>query len=301
MTLIICDKNKELINLLKKEKLEFKYTNVKIIIVEGDVFDVKEKYPNAKICTASNPNFSAGGGLDKALKEKYPNEWNNLKEFVWTDNLFPLISVDKAIKSSKSIILRALAGLYGYITKYDFILTGLGTAIGGLSLIDFIETLRRFFSANLRHADLSSANLISANLRYADLSSANLISANLSSANLSKVKNMINKTKEFIDKFKFNKKGMIVYKGIGKTSYPLNTDWKIKKGEYLTEVVNPCKNCDCGCGVNFGTIEYIKKEYPESEIWECLIEFKDLVEVIVPYDTDGKARCSRLKLIRKIK
>ncbi|MBB3521092.1 pentapeptide repeat-containing protein [Rhizobium sp. BK456] len=40
-------------------------------------------------------------------------------------------------------------------------------------------------SANLRSADLSSANLRSANLRSADLSSANLSSANLSYADLS--------------------------------------------------------------------------------------------------------------------
>ena len=39
--------------------------------------------------------------------------------------------------------------------------------------------------ADLRYADLSSANLRSANLRYADLSSANLRSADLSSADLS--------------------------------------------------------------------------------------------------------------------
>ena len=38
--------------------------------------------------------------------------------------------------------------------------------------------------ANLRYADLSSADLSSANLRYADLSSADLRSADLSSANL---------------------------------------------------------------------------------------------------------------------
>jgi uncharacterized protein YjbI with pentapeptide repeats len=38
--------------------------------------------------------------------------------------------------------------------------------------------------ANLRYADLSSANLRSADLRYADLSSANLRSADLRSANL---------------------------------------------------------------------------------------------------------------------
>ena len=160
--------------------------------------------------------------------------------------------------------------------------------------------------ADLRGADLSKANLSEANLsradlRGADLSKANLSGANLSWANLSWAENIRNNTKEFIKKFKFNKDGMIVYKAIGNTQYSLNPNWKIKEGEYLEENVNPCKVDDCGCGVNFGTLEYVEKEYPKSKIWECLIELEDLVEVVVPFNTDGKARCSRLKLLRLIK
>ena len=305
MKLIICDKNKELIKALKAENFKIKDNRFELEIIEGDVFDIKAKNPNAKICTASNPSFSAGAGLDKALKDKYSEEWKNAKEFMWTNNLFFLISVDENIKSSPSIVFRALAGLFGYLTKYDFILTGIGTAIGGLSISDLVIKIKNILSANLRYADLSSANLSSANLSYADLSSADLSSANLSSADLryadlSLVKNLLNKTKEFMNNFKFNKKGLIVYKGIGKTSYSINPNWKIAQGEYLEEVVNFNKTNDCGCGVNFGTLEYIKSNYPKSTIWECLIEFKDLVEVVVPYNTDGKARCSRLKLIRPL-
>jgi hypothetical protein len=71
-----------------------------------------------------------GGGLDLAIKKKYPEECNSLKEFVWTDNLFPLITVDNDIKSSKEIIRRCLAGIFGYRYRFNFILTGIGTAIG---------------------------------------------------------------------------------------------------------------------------------------------------------------------------
>jgi hypothetical protein len=64
-----------------------------------------------------------------AIAKHYPNEVKNLKEFVWTDNLFPIITVDENIKSSKSIILRCIAGIYAYRTKFNFIITGIGTSI----------------------------------------------------------------------------------------------------------------------------------------------------------------------------
>jgi len=325
--LIICDKNKKLIKELKKADIKPFRNYFEIEIIEGDVFDVKLKYPNAKICTASNPDFNPSGGLDKQLAEKYPEEWEEAKEFNLTNNLFFLISVDKEIKASDSIILRALSGVFSYIKDYDLILTGIGTAIGNFKISALIALIGKIFhsanlsyadlrsadlssanlsSADLRSADLSSANLRSANLSYANLSSANLRSANLSyanlsSANLSSAKNIVNDYKKFLDNFKKTNEGLIVYKAIGNTSYPPNENWKIEEGGYLTENVNFNKTDLCGCGVNFGTLEFIKKEYPDSEIWECLIEFDDLVEVVIPYNTDGKARCGRLKLIKRIK
>jgi len=36
-------------------------------------------------------------------------------------------------------------------------------------------------------------------------------------------------------------------------------------------------------------------------LWECLILFEDAPDIVVPYNTDGKARCGRLQLIKKIK
>ena len=350
MSLIFCDKNKELCEQVKK-------LNIPDLIIENkDILKCKAKYPNFKICTASNPDFSAGGGLDKILKDKYPEEWAQSREFNLTENLFFIVSVDNNLKTNNQIITRALAGVLGYKHK-NLILTGIGTSIGGFEISELLKILKNvlsyadLISANLRSADLSSANLRSAdlssanlsfvnlssanlsfvnlsfvnlssadlrsanlrsaNLRSADLSSANLrsanlsyadlSSANLSCADLSSAKNLINKYKEFIKSFKFNKKGLIVYKGIGKTQYPLNKSWEIKEGAYLQENVNFNKTDNCGCGVNFGTIDFIKSKYPNSVIWECLIEFEDMCEIVVPYNTDGKARCGRLKLVKIIK
>jgi len=155
-------------------------------------------------------------------------------------------------------------------------------------------------SANLCFADLSSANLRSADLRFADLSSANLRFADLSSADLSSAKNLLSATAWLLSAFKSNSKGIIVYKA-QKAMHESPKSWIWQKGKYLTEVCNLLPTLDCACGVNFATRDWIKKNYGSSPVWECLIEWIDLAETVVPYNTDGKARCSKLKLIKLLK
>jgi len=55
--------------------------------------------------------------------------------------------------------------------------------------------------------------------------------------------------------------------------------------------------------VNFATLEWIKqREYASCDVtvWRCRIEWMDLAGVVVPYNTDGKARCSRLRLLEAV-
>jgi len=375
MKLTFCDKNK---NLVKKVDTLFKKykkneAGLELKAVSQDIFKYQAKN-GGLICSASNPDFNMAGGLDSLISKNFPEEVKMAKEFNMTNNLFFLITVDKNIKSSKEIIRRALAGVFAYRDN-NLILTGIGTAIGGLDESIFLEELERIlnadlsyanlrsadlrsadlryadissadlFSANLRSADLrsadlryadissadlfsanllsadlsyanlSSADLRSADLRYADISSANLSYANLRSAdllsadlsyanlscNLSEAKGLPNMKEWFNKSFKKTAKGYIVYKAIGNTSYSPNPKWKIKKGEYLEENVNLNPTFDCGCGVNFGTLAFVKSNYSRAkEVWECLLEFEDMVNLCVPYYTDGKARCGRLKLVKKI-
>ena len=154
--------------------------------------------------------------------------------------------------------------------------------------------------ANLRFADLRSANLRFANLSSANLRSADLRSANLSSANLSQSKGLLKAGEWISENFKKTRKGFVVYKKIGDTSYTKPESWKIEAGEFLEDVVNPHQTDDCGCGVNFGTREWCENNYSNSDLWECLILFEDAPDIIVPYNTDGKARCGRLQLIKKL-
>ncbi len=155
--------------------------------------------------------------------------------------------------------------------------------------------------ANLQGADLQGANLQWAKLQGANLQGAKLQGANLQWADLSGAKNMFSPTKWLAENFKYNKKGLIVYKAILNTTYTIPETWDIKENSFLEEIVNPLPTCDCACGVNFGTLDFVKKTYPNSDIWECLIHIRDLPCIVVPYNTDGKARCGRLQLIKIVK
>jgi hypothetical protein len=154
--------------------------------------------------------------------------------------------------------------------------------------------------ADLSSADLSSANLRSANLSNADLSFADLSSADLSSANLSGAKGLLSASKFMADNFAYDttRQGWVVYKAIGSTDYLLPDYWKIEPGSILEEMVNPTRTQECGCGVNFATLFWCKKTYQQSVIWECLLHAEDAPDICVPYNTDGKARCGKLELLR---
>jgi len=175
----------------------------------------------------------------------------------------------------------------------------IGADLGGADL-----SMANLIGADLRRANLSEANLRGADLRQADLSEANLSMANLrgadlSEANLSGSKGLLDPI-SWMSKFKQSKSGVIVYKMIGKTQYRSPDNWIIQPDNYLSEVCNPCRTSECACGVNFGTLEWCEKNYTDADLWECEIEWIDLAGVVVPYNTDGKARCSRLKLIKKL-
>jgi hypothetical protein len=94
---------------------------------------------------------------------------------------------------------------------------------------------------------------------------------------------------------------VIVYKRIGETEYPISSTWTIEPGAVLSEVPNPDRCAECGCGVNFGTREWCARNYTEADLWRCRIAWIDLAGVVVPYNTDGKARCAKLTLVEVVK
>jgi hypothetical protein len=166
--------------------------------------------------------------------------------------------------------------------------------------------------ANLIYADLTDANLTGANLTRANLTRANLTRANLTDANLTRAnltdavlngsKGLMT-AKNYLSQFKMDKKGIVVFKAFGNTYYSSPVYWDIKPNSFLEETVNPLRTQDCGSGVNFATLEWINKNFADRNItiWKCRILWEDLADVVVPYNTDGKARCARLQLIEPLK
>lgn len=146
----------------------------------------------------------------------------------------------------------------------------------------------------------SVARLVLADLRCADLTHARLEGANLDQADLSGALGLLDPVAWLAEHFDSTRDGLIVYKRLGQTEYPAPGHWRIEPSAILTETVNPNRTNACGCGVNFGTYEWCQVNYTDAALWKCRIRWIDLAGVVVPYNTDGKARCARLELLEPI-
>ena len=153
--------------------------------------------------------------------------------------------------------------------------------------------------ANLRRANLNGEDLSWADLRGANLSGADLRGANLSRADLSGAKGLLDTVNYMEAHFERVERGYIVYKTFG-GNYEHPTEWEIKPESIITETVNYDRCTACGSGINVAPLEWVKRVYPNKQIWKCLIEWPWLVGVCVPYSTDGKIRCSRVRLLEVV-
>ena len=156
--------------------------------------------------------------------------------------------------------------------------------------------------ANLRRADLSDANLSDADLSRADLSGADLSGADLSGADLSGADlsgaSGIMSPIDFMEEnFQKTQKGLVVFKTFD-NFYKINPNWNIAPGAIISETVNPSRCSNCGCGINVGTLGYVRDNNKKNlPIWKLLIRWEWLPGVVVPFNTDGKIRCERAELI----
>ncbi len=149
--------------------------------------------------------------------------------------------------------------------------------------------------ANLRCADLSNADLGSANLSDANLSGADLSDANLGYADLSGTQGVLDAIDYISENFERTDDGYIVYKTFG-SKYKSPGRWRLEKGEVITESCNYDRTCDCGCGINVATLEWVRK-HSRGKIYKLLIKYEWMAGVVVPYMTDGKIRTSRAQII----
>ena len=123
--------------------------------------------------------------------------------------------------------------------------------------------------------------------------------ANLSGANLSGAKNLLNAINFMEAHFERTADGYVVYKTFNGT-YAKNPNWEIAENSIIEEVVNHTRTQSCGCGINVAPLEWVKRNYPNKQIYKLLIKFEWLTEVCTPYNTDGKIRCGRAMIIGKV-
>ena len=153
--------------------------------------------------------------------------------------------------------------------------------------------------ANLSGADLSWANLSWADLSWANLSRADLSRANLSRANLSGATGLLQPFGWLRDTFETTAQGFVVYRAQrGQFSNP--DGWVFEPGAILTEVCHSDRALDCACGVAFATLDWVREKHPRDIIWRCLIPWQRSCGIVVPYNTDGKARCDYLELVEVV-
>ena len=167
--------------------------------------------------------------------------------------------------------------------------------LGSANLIDADLSNADLSSADLSGADLSNADLSNADLRCADLSGADLSDANLSNADLSGTQGVLDAIDYISENFERTDDGYIVYKTFG-SNYKSPGRWRLEKGEVITESCNYDRTCDCGCGINVATLEWVRK-HSRGKIYKLLIKYEWLAGVVVPYMTDGKIRTSRAQII----
>ncbi len=170
-----------------------------------------------------------------------------------------------------------------------------------------------FRSSRFENADFSWCKILSCNFSDAtfkessfnrseclncDFTDVEFVDTNLDGIDLSRSK-LPNQLDYLKENFEFTKKGLICYKTIGEHYRP-NPNWKIAPGEYIEETVLTDRTNECGCGINVGTAKYVFCNSSIQEIWVCLIEFQDFIDLVVPFNSCGKIRAGRVKLLKTI-
>ena len=152
--------------------------------------------------------------------------------------------------------------------------------------------------ADLSYADLRGANLSDADLSDANLSDADLSYANLRRADLSGSHGLLDAINFMEAHFERTDEGYIVYKSFGE-NYIAPETWKIKPGSIIEETVNCDRTTECGCGINVAPLEWVRRKGC-NQPYKLLIRWEWLPGVVVPYNTDGKIRCSKAQILEAV-
>lgn len=130
------------------------------------------------------------------------------------------------------------------------------------------------------------------------LRGANLRGADLSDADLRGSQGLLDAINYMEARFERTNDGYIAYKSFNST-YCAPDRWNIAPGEIIDETVNADRTCECGCGINVAPLDWVRRDNRGTP-YKLLIRWERLPGVVVPYNTDGKIRCSRAQIIEVV-
>ena len=125
-----------------------------------------------------------------------------------------------------------------------------------------------------------------------------LSGADLSGANLSGAKGLLDAINYMEANFERTDEGYIVYKSFNE-NYSAPESWKIEPGEIIEEAVNCDRTTECRCGINVAPLEWVRRNGC-NQPYKLLIRWEWLPGVVVPYNTDGKIRCSKAQILEAV-
>ena len=164
---------------------------------------------------------------------------------------------------------------------------------------------------NFTDADIDTNSFDCAEIRECDFTNSVWNECSFTQSNFSGSKGLISSIDYLEKNFKKTEQGYITYKKFGQF-YDTPNYWDIREGSILNEVINSNRFEDCGAGINVSTLNWLDEHFlfaatlygfsakEKTGIWEVLIPFEWLSGVCVPYNTDGKIRCERVKLIKEL-
>ena len=192
----------------------------------------------------------------------------------------------------KSIVFSDCDLSFAYITNTKLIGAHFDYCILDHTQMQYSKIERTTFSkCNGRHTDFN----------YAVFDSSIFVQCAFSSLKTSGTSGYYNKN-GWMAQFERDELGWIVYKRISNgsqrtTEFDIPEYWDIAPGNFIEETVNTEVFTECGCGVNFGTLDWCTKYYRRADLWKCRIRYEDAASIVVPENSTGKARCGRLELI----
>jgi len=172
-----------------------------------------------------------------------------------------------------------------------------------------------FRNCNFSYADFSQATLHDVAFIYCNLSRAKFYNAKFEPVSTpsgvwfrdcqtlkvdwSQVEGFFDPLQFLESYFEQDLAGYLVYKAFGQY-YQAPSSWKIEPGSVLRENVSYSRTADCACGINVATRDWIKNNIRNTdEVWLCRIRYPWLVDVVVPFQSDGKIRTGRLELLER--